>query len=191
MKLKWENIYAFQFICLGSHWGVIHLLDHQGNNIEGKELKAHTVGVNQISIDTNGEFIATCSDDGKIFIHSLFSKENNFNLNVGRLVKTVALDPNYNKYSSTKRFILGMLFQLLNISIVQRFLVLGDDKLTLYERTFLGSLRQTVLCESEGFVRSMSWNGNFIAWSSNVGVRVYDMNARCSLGLIKWEEHKK
>ncbi|XP_045469262.1 vacuolar protein sorting-associated protein 41 homolog [Harmonia axyridis] len=161
-----------KFICLGSHWGVIHLLDHQGNNIEGKELKAHTVGVNQISIDSNGEFIATCSDDGKIFIHSLFNKENNFTLNIGRLVKTVALDPNYNKYGSTKRFILG------------------DDKLTLYERTFLGSLRPTVLCESEGFVRSMSWNGNFIAWSSNVGVRVYDINARCSLGLIKWEEHK-
>ncbi|XP_044763027.1 vacuolar protein sorting-associated protein 41 homolog [Coccinella septempunctata] len=161
-----------KFICLGSHWGVIHLLDHQGNNIEGKELKAHTVGVNQISIDSNGEFIATCSDDGKIFIHSLFNKENNFTLNVGRLVKTVALDPNYNKYGSTKRFILG------------------DDKLTLYERTFLGSLRPTVLCESEGFVRSLSWKGNFIAWSSNVGVRVYDMNARCSLGLIKWEEHK-
>ncbi|KAL3270997.1 hypothetical protein HHI36_021499 [Cryptolaemus montrouzieri] len=161
-----------KFICLGSHWGIIHLLDHQGNNIEGKELKPHTVGVNQISIDSNGEFIATCSDDGKIFIHSLFSKENNFTLNVGRLVKTIALDPSYNKYGSSKRFILG------------------DDKLTLYERTFLGSLRPVVLCESEGFVRSLCWNGNFVAWSSNIGVRVYDMTSRCSLGLIKWEEHK-
>ncbi|KAJ8982241.1 hypothetical protein NQ317_013543 [Molorchus minor] len=160
-----------KFICLGSHWGIIHILDHQGNSIRGKELKAHTVSVNQISIDNNGEFIATCSDDGRVFIHSLFSKENNLHLNLGRLVKTITLDPNYYKYGTNKRFITG------------------DDKLTLFERTFLGGLRPTVLCESEGLVRSLCWGENFLAWSSNVGVRVYDMNARCSLGLIKWEEH--
>ncbi|XP_072382622.1 vacuolar protein sorting-associated protein 41 homolog [Diabrotica undecimpunctata] len=160
-----------KFICLGSHWGVIHILDHQGNSIQGKELKAHTVSVNQISIDSNGEFVATCSDDGKVFIHSLFSKENDVQLNLGRLLKTVALDPLYFKFGINKRFITG------------------DDKLTLYERTFLGNLKSTVLCESEGLVRSLCWGENFLAWSSNIGVRVYDMNARCSLGLIKWEEH--
>lgn len=161
----------FQFICLGSHWGVIHVLDHQGNSIRGKELKPHTVSVNQISIDASGEYIATCSDDGKVFIHGLFTKEHNIHLNVGRLVKTIALDPNYYKYGSNRRFITG------------------DDKLTLYERTFLGSLKSTILCESEGLVRSLCWGENFLAWSSNIGVRVYDINARCSLGLIKWEEH--
>uniref|UniRef100_A0A6P7GXV3 Vacuolar protein sorting-associated protein 41 homolog n=1 Tax=Diabrotica virgifera virgifera TaxID=50390 RepID=A0A6P7GXV3_DIAVI len=157
--------------CLGSHWGVIHILDHQGNSIQGKELKAHTVSVNQISIDSNGEFVATCSDDGKVFIHSLFSKENDVQLNLGRLLKTVSLDPLYFKFGINKRFITG------------------DDKLTLYERTFLGNLKSTVLCESEGLVRSLCWGENFLAWSSNIGVRVYDMNARCSLGLIKWEDH--
>ncbi|XP_060533869.1 vacuolar protein sorting-associated protein 41 homolog [Cylas formicarius] len=160
-----------KFICLGSHSGVIHILDHQGNSIEGKELKAHIVSVNQISVDNTGEYIATCSDDGKIFIHGLFSKENNCSLNVDRLVKTVALDPNYCRYPTNKRFITG------------------DDKLTLYERTFLGGLKPTVLCESEGLVRSLCWGDNFLAWSSSIGVRVFDINARCSLGLIKWEEH--
>ncbi|KAJ3651990.1 hypothetical protein Zmor_017992 [Zophobas morio] len=160
-----------KFVCIGSHWGVIHLLDHQGNSIKSKELRPHTVGVNQICIDGSGEYIATCSDDGKVFIHGLFSKENSLHLNVGRLVKTVALDPMYYKYGANRRFITG------------------DDKLTLYERTFLGSLKPTVLCESEGLVRSLCWGENFIAWSSNIGVRVYDITARCSLGLIKWEEH--
>ncbi|XP_015836358.1 vacuolar protein sorting-associated protein 41 homolog isoform X2 [Tribolium castaneum] len=160
-----------KFVCLGSHWGVIHLLDHQGNSIKSKELRPHTVAVNQICIDGSGEYIATCSDDGKVFIHGLFSKENSLHLNVGRLVKTVALDPLYYKNGANRRFITG------------------DDKLTLYERTFLGSLKPTVLCESEGLVRSLCWGENFIAWSSNIGVRVYDITARCSLGLIKWEEH--
>lgn len=159
----------FQFICLGSHYGAIHLLDHQGNGI--KELKAHTVAVNQISLDTKGDFLASCSDDGKVFIHGLYTQDNNHNINVGRLVKTIALDPNYHKSGSGRRFFTG------------------DDKLTIYEKTFLGRVKSTVLCESEGLVRSLCWGEHFVAWSSDIGVRVYDINARCSLGLIKWEEH--
>ncbi|XP_017786733.1 PREDICTED: vacuolar protein sorting-associated protein 41 homolog [Nicrophorus vespilloides] len=160
-----------KFICLGSHWGAVHVLDHDGNLIKNVQLKPHAVAVNQISIDVKGDYIATCSDDGKVFVQGLYSKDNNHNLNIGRLMKTVALDPNYFKPSSGRRFITG------------------DDKLTLYEKTFLSRLRSTVLCESEGFVRSLCWGENFIAWSSDIGVRVYDINARCSLGLIKWEEH--
>lgn len=161
-----------KFICLGSHYGVIHLLDHQGNSIRCKELKKHSVAVNQISIDSNGDFLATCSDDGKVYIHGLYTNDNNHCINVGRLVKTVALDPNYYKSGSGRRFITG------------------DDKLTLYEKTFIGRHKTTILCESEGLVRSLCWGENFVAWASNIGVRVYDINARCSLGLIKWEEHQ-
>lgn len=90
-------------------------MDHQGNSIEGKDLKPHTVGVNQISVDLNGEFLATCSDDGRVFIHSLFSKENNVNLNLGRLVKTIAVDPHYSKQSSNKRFITGEYYIIFTI----------------------------------------------------------------------------
>ncbi|KAF2904559.1 hypothetical protein ILUMI_01606 [Ignelater luminosus] len=160
-----------RFICLGSHFGLIYTLDHLGNIVEGKEIRAHTVAVNQISIESSGEFIASCSDDGKIFIHGLYSDDRNDTINVGRVIKTIALDPNFNKSSSGGRFIIG------------------DHNLTLYEKTFLGRLRPTVLCGSEGLVRSISWGENFIAWSSDIGVRVYDINARCSLGLIKWENN--
>ncbi|XP_066257925.1 vacuolar protein sorting-associated protein 41 homolog [Euwallacea similis] len=160
-----------KFICLGSHLGIIYVLDHEGNNVLSQRPKAHSVSVNHISIDKNGDYIASCSDDGRVYVHGLLSTENNYNLNVARLVKTVALDPNYCKSPSNKRFITG------------------DDKLTLHERTFLGGLKSTVLLESEGLVGSLCWGDNFLALSSSIGVRVYDMNARCSLGLIKWEEH--
>ncbi|XP_012058286.1 PREDICTED: vacuolar protein sorting-associated protein 41 homolog [Atta cephalotes] len=156
-----------KFLCLGSHWGMIHLLDHQGNNIKSKMLQAHTVAVNQISIDYNGDFIASCSDDGKVFIYGLYSTENNHNMSMGRLVKSIAIDPNY-KSGSGRRFITG------------------DDKLILYEKTFLARMKPTVLCEAEGGVRSVAWFGHFVAWASDTGVRVYDLDARCSLGLIKW-----
>ncbi|XP_017798628.1 PREDICTED: vacuolar protein sorting-associated protein 41 homolog [Habropoda laboriosa] len=157
-----------KFLCLGSHWGMIHLLDHQGNNIQSKSLQTHTVAVNQISIDHNGDFVASCSDDGKVFIYGLYSTENNHNMSMGRLVKSIAIDPNYYKNGSTRRFITG------------------DDKLVLYEKTFLCRMKLSVLSEAEGGVRSIAWNGHFVAWASDTGVRVYDLNARCSLGLIRW-----
>ncbi|XP_076241786.1 vacuolar protein sorting-associated protein light [Calliopsis andreniformis] len=157
-----------KFLCLGSHWGMIHLLDHQGNNIQSKSLQVHTVAVNQISIDHNGDFIASCSDDGKVFIYGLYSTENNHNMSMGRLVKSIAIDPNYYKSGSGKRFITG------------------DDKLVLYEKTFLSRMKLTVLMEAEGGVRSIAWIGHLVAWASDTGVRIYDLNARCSLCLIQW-----
>lgn len=64
----------------------------------------------------------------------------------------------------------------------------GDNKLTLYEKTFLNRLRSTVLCDCEGYVQAMAWQDRFVAWACEVGVRVYDFVARCSLGLIQWEK---
>lgn len=182
-----------KFICVGSHWGIIHVLDHQGNRITSSLRTKHTVAVNSIAIDSVGDWVASCSDDGKVLVQGLYATEHNQTLNVGRLVKTVALDPSYGRGSNNRRFIAG------------------DDKLTLYERSFsflLGGSqpRATELCSSEGLVRSLAWgdsttvslsgtpnsaaNAQFIAWASDIGVRVYDVVARRSLGLIKWEQHE-
>lgn len=92
---------------MGSHFGLIYTLDHLGNVVEGKEILAHTIAVNQISIDIGGEFIASCSDDGKIIIHGLYSNDHNDTINVGRVVKTIALDPNFHKAGSGGRYIIG------------------------------------------------------------------------------------
>lgn len=154
---------------MGSHWGTIHLLDHQGNNIQSKTLQAHTLTVNQISIDQKGDYIASCSDDGKIFIYGLYTRENNHIMNLERQVKSIAIDPNYSKTTGNNR----------------KFIT-GDDKLMLYEKTFLARMKLSVLCEAEGGVRAVAWAGQFVAWASDTGVRVYDLTARCSLGLIKW-----
>lgn len=158
-----------KFICLGTHYGTVHLLDHQGNIIND-QLPSHTVAVNDISIDATGDTIASCSDDGKVHVVPLWGnrEHDDHTLNIGRLVKTVALDPQCNNGG--------------------RRLVVGGEKLTLYERSgFLGRWRATVLADAEGSVCGLTWNGEFIAWASQIGVRVYDINAKCSLGLIQWE----
>ncbi|XP_047529553.1 vacuolar protein sorting-associated protein 41 homolog [Vanessa atalanta] len=166
-----------KFICLGTQWGVIHLLDHEGNTVpisqdnNQKDLQAHAIAVNKISVDVNGDYIASCSDDGKVLVYGLYTDDNTHNLTLGRVVKSVALDPCYFKSGSGRRFLTG------------------DNKLTLYEKTFLNRLRSTVLCECEGYVQAIAWHDRFVAWASEVGVRVYDLVARCSLGLIQWEKN--
>lgn len=53
-------------MCFGTHWGAIHLLDHQGNIVDTpinkQTSQIHMVSVNQISVDSKGEYIASCSD---------------------------------------------------------------------------------------------------------------------------------
>lgn len=66
----------------------------------------------------------------------------------------------------------------------------GDNKLTLYEKTFLKGLKSTVLNDSEGVVSAIAWSDQFVAWASAIGVRVHDLNEKCSLGLIKWQDQE-
>lgn len=162
-----------KFICVGTRWGSVHLLDHQGNKSQSDvNLRAHTVSVNQISLDAKGEHIATCSDDGKVFVYGLDNNEDSLNMEVARLVRCVAIDPLYYQPRSGSRF------------------VTGDERLVLHEKAFFSRLKSTILSEakSEGGVQNIRWspNGFLIAWTTNIGVRIYDLNARCSLGLIKW-----
>lgn len=159
-------------MCIGTHWGAVHLLDHQGNTIQYKaqNFPAHMVSVNQITIDSKGEFIGTCSDDGNVIVYGFYSDENNQNIKHSRAVKTIVLDPYYSRSGSGRRFIIG------------------DNRMTLYEKGFLNKSKQTVLGDAEGFVSSLAWTEQFVAWSSGIGVRVFDLNERCSLGLIKWED---
>lgn len=159
-------------MCVGTLWGRIYLLDHQGNEVEtSTSFPNHMISINSISVDSKGEFIASCSDDGMIHINGLYTNDSNLHLNLGVAIKYVELDPFHYKAGSGRKFILG------------------DNNLTLFEKSFLKSLKSTVLSESEGAVAAIKWNNNFVAWaSSNVGVRVYDLNERCSLGLLRWEE---
>uniref|UniRef100_A0A8D8Q5T3 Vacuolar protein sorting-associated protein 41 homolog n=1 Tax=Cacopsylla melanoneura TaxID=428564 RepID=A0A8D8Q5T3_9HEMI len=156
---------------MGTEWGRVHLLDHQGNSIKNQPLHHHSVYVSSISIDLSGEYIASCSHDGKVYVYGLCSANDDMNVNLQTLLTSVQINPHYKK--SSKRF------------------VTGDSKLILHEKTILSRVRSTTLCDAsmEGGVINMSWASQFIAWATNVGMRVYDIQARTSLGLIKWRRN--
>ena len=100
-------------------------------------------------------------------VSGLYTTENCHTLTLDRPVQAVALDPNYYKSGSGRRF------------------VTGDDRLILHEKVFLSRLKSTTLFEGEGPVTNIKWRGRFLAWASSTGVRVFDMNVRRVISVVK------
>uniref|UniRef100_S4RIT6 Vacuolar protein sorting-associated protein 41 homolog n=1 Tax=Petromyzon marinus TaxID=7757 RepID=S4RIT6_PETMA len=146
-----------KFVALGTHFGKVFILDVDGNKI--REFSSHTVTVNQISLDMDGEYIASCSDEGKVFIHGLYSSEANTDCNFDSPIKAVALHPEFGKIQS-------------------RQYITGSDKLYLCERGWLGKQKLTVLHQGEGIITTIKWRANLIAWANSKGVKMYDMNLK-------------
>lgn len=87
------------------------------------------VSVNQISVDSKGEYIASCSDGMvssltyyllrhtcsymivkfalQAIINGLYTDENDQKLNIGRAVKSIAIDPFHYKPGQGRKFIIG------------------------------------------------------------------------------------
>lgn len=53
-------------IFVGTSWGDLFVLDHEGNESHHQKFPKHIVAINAISVDVKGEFVATCSDDGQV-----------------------------------------------------------------------------------------------------------------------------
>lgn len=86
------------------------MLDHQGNRVAtpiNMRQNPHTLSVNKIAVDSKGEHIATCSDDGMVIISGLCTDENNQKLKVDKAIKAVELDPMHHKSGSGRRFLIG------------------------------------------------------------------------------------
>ena len=53
-------------MCLGTKRGALNLLDHLGHSSQQQEFPTHELPVNMVDIDSGGDYIASCSDDGKV-----------------------------------------------------------------------------------------------------------------------------
>lgn len=159
-----------KFLALGTHWGIVHVLDLQGTKIQDKEFQSHTTTVNQISIDANGDYIASCSDDGVVSINGLYTSEFNTKSCHDFPVRSVALDPLFGR-KRDRQYVLG-----------------GADQLILYEKGFFRN-KSTVIHAGEGPVRVIKWRGNFIAWANDFGVKLYDCSSRTRISYVSREEN--
>eukprot|EP01126_Amoeba_proteus_P049870 TRINITY_DN5851_c0_g1_i16.p1 TRINITY_DN5851_c0_g1~~TRINITY_DN5851_c0_g1_i16.p1 ORF type:complete len:820 (+),score=181.45 TRINITY_DN5851_c0_g1_i16:313-2772(+) len=115
--------------------------------------------VREISIDTAGEFVASCADDGRVVIHGLYTKstvEHTFK----QPVTCVSLDPGYAK-NKKEAFVCGG----------------KSGKLIMSEKGWW-SASNTVLHEGEGTIYAIAWERELIAWANDIGVKIYDCNAK-------------
>ncbi|XP_042202802.1 vacuolar protein sorting-associated protein 41 homolog isoform X2 [Callorhinchus milii] len=145
-----------KFLALGTHQGKVYLLDIQGNKTQQFDISS--VKVNQISLDESGEHVGICTEDGKVQVFGLYTREG-FHENFDCPIKIVALNPQFGR-SSSKQFITG------------------GNKLQLYERNWLSRWKTSTLHEGEGSITNVKWRGNLIAWSNSVGVKIYDTSSK-------------
>ncbi|TMS08967.1 Vacuolar protein sorting-associated protein 41-like protein [Larimichthys crocea] len=145
-----------KFLALGTHFGKVFLLDIQGNVTQKFEISS--VKINQISLDESGEHVGICSEDGKVQVFGLYTREG-FHENFDCPIKVVALHPQFTR-SNYKQF------------------VTGGNKLLLYERNWLNRWKTSVLHEGEGSITNIQWRANLIAWANNVGVKIYDIGTK-------------
>uniref|UniRef100_A0A8C2H451 Vacuolar protein sorting-associated protein 41 homolog n=1 Tax=Cyprinus carpio TaxID=7962 RepID=A0A8C2H451_CYPCA len=144
------------FLALGTHFGKVYLLDIQGNVTQKFEISL--VKINQISLDESGDHVGICSEDGKVQVFGLYTREG-FHENFDCPIKVVALHPQFSK-SNNKQF------------------VTGGNKLLLYERNWLNRWKTSVLHEGEGNITNVKWRANLIAWANNLGVKIYDIGSK-------------
>uniref|UniRef100_A0A8C1XN56 Vacuolar protein sorting-associated protein 41 homolog n=1 Tax=Cyprinus carpio TaxID=7962 RepID=A0A8C1XN56_CYPCA len=62
-----------KFLALGTHFGKVYLLDIQGNVTQKFEISP--VKINQISLDESGDHVGICSEDGKVQVFGLYTRE--------------------------------------------------------------------------------------------------------------------
>ncbi|ORY04934.1 vacuolar protein sorting-associated protein 41 [Basidiobolus meristosporus CBS 931.73] len=142
-----------RFMVLGTHWGMVHIMDFNGNEV--KKFRPHSATINSLSIDEHEEYVATASDDGKVLITGLYNDEISA-FNYMRPVKCIALDPEFSKKSARQFVSGGMAGQLI-----------------MNQKGWLGH-KDTIIHGGEGPIYALEWRGDLIAWANDTGVKIYD-----------------
>ncbi|KAG6848459.1 hypothetical protein H0H93_016808, partial [Arthromyces matolae] len=152
-----------KLMALGTHGGIVHILDLSGKRI--KSFKPHLASVIDIAMDETGDFVATASMDGQVSVRSLSTTEKS-SFDLKRPMRSIALEPNFAK-RTTRSFVCGGL----------------AGNLILYEKGWLG-YKDTVLHSSEGPIWQVRWRGRLIAWSNDLGVKIYDYVSQTRITFI-------
>ncbi|KAL5032706.1 hypothetical protein BDV3_001256 [Batrachochytrium dendrobatidis] len=134
-----------RFLAVGTHWGVVHIMDLIGTQV--KRFQSHTATVNQVSIDDSGEFVASASDDGNVVINSLYTSDIQ-TYNFWRPVKAVSLEPDYSR-KQTRQFVSGGM----------------AGSLVLTGKGWFGNTN-VAIHSGDGPIFHATWHGKYILWAS-------------------------
>ena len=162
-----------KFMVLGLNDGTIHVVDVLGNPVQYKETEKHTARVNQLSIDHDGEYFASCGDDGKVIVTGLESNAKAFKLSFGKPVHSVGIDPFYNRKDSGRRVLMGV-----GEKVVMNYMggIVGWGQ---YKQYDIEGIK-----DDEGPVHDIKWRGQYALWINDKGVRVYNVQTSNDYGVM-------
>ncbi|RKO98694.1 hypothetical protein CXG81DRAFT_15569, partial [Caulochytrium protostelioides] len=152
-----------RFLAVGTHWGVLHILDLEGNVV--KRFHHHTMTINAIGLDRNDEYIATAADDGIVAVRNLYNDDLQQH-DQKRRVMGVALDPEYAKRSTRPLVCGGM-----------------AETVSLLTRGWFG-IKDVAIHAGEGPIYALAWHGHVLAWANEAGVRFYDVERQQLFGFV-------
>ncbi|KAJ1915465.1 Vacuolar protein sorting-associated protein 41 [Mycoemilia scoparia] len=158
-----------KFLVVGTHWGKVYILDYEGNEVKSWT-NIHNATVNCVSIDADNEFVASASDDGRVVINGLYVDEKVV-ADYRRPIKAVALDPRYKK-SSRRRFVSGGM----------------SGELVMREAKWRSN-KYFIVHSGEGQIGAIKWQGDFIAWANDEGVRIYNSKTELQVAHIERPPH--
>ncbi|CAM9149944.1 unnamed protein product [Pylaiella littoralis] len=160
-------------LVLGMATGTIVLTDYHGN--ETRRLRPHTKPVTDLSMDITGDFLArravvrythiACSEDGTVVVTGLQPGPNGeqatpevYSYGAKWPMLAVKLDPLYARRKD-KMFVAGG----------------AAGKLLLNKKGWLGN-DEIVLHKGEGPVSAIAWRGLLVAWASDGGLKIMDVD---------------
>lgn len=158
-----------RFLALGMHSGTIYVLDEQGNLVKG--FKTHSASVLALDIDSTAEFVGSAGMDGLVSVSSLSSSES-YTFDFKRVMRSISLEPSFGR-RSTRSFVCGGM----------------SGQLVMREKSWFGH-REVILHEGEGPIWTTKWRGNFVAWTNDKGVRIYDVANKQRITFISPPEDK-
>eukprot|EP00210_Caulerpa_lentillifera_P007525 g7190.t1 len=147
---------AEKMLALGTDRGSVYLLSCLGDEVQA--FHYHNASVQDVCFDEPVETLGSCSSDGSILVRSLISDEK-FTVRLNRALNTMTFDPKFNFKTNAQIASGGV-----------------SGKLTLSSQGWLGS-KNTILHSSHGPIHQVKWFSNFIAWTNDQCIRVYNMTS--------------
>ena len=159
---------------LGTQSGAVYVLDHVGNEISRHSV--HTARVNDVGIDSTGQRIVSCGDDGKVVVYSSPSRGGPIDSNsVGSGGSWSSGGEVSSQVTNYGRPMLSAAIDPAIVGKRERVFISGcaDGRLRVNNKGWFRS-SDTVLHEGEGPVHLVRWEGSLVAWANDYGIKLYD-----------------
>ncbi|KAH8918518.1 ARM repeat-containing protein [Atractiella rhizophila] len=156
------------YIVLGTHQGTVMVWDH--DQVLVKKWRAHGATVNAVTMDEKEEMVGTAGHDGRVCLLPLSAKEEAHGHDLKRPILALALEPRYADLG-TKRFVCGGM----------------GGNLVMMEKGWLGN-KETKIFGGEGPIRAVEWWERLVAWVSDAGVRVYDVQTSQRIAFVRYPQ---